>query len=122
MKWIKHATLVIGVLVVIIALVPFFITLNDYIPVVEKEIAAVVGEPVSIDSLHASVLPVPHARIDGITIGTSDEIKIGRLRFAPDLWSLLGSNKHIRSVEVHDLALSQKAIGMLVALAEQDRS
>jgi len=122
MKWIKRAALAIGALVVILALVPFFITLNDYIPAVEKEIAAVVGEPVSIDSLHASALPVPHARIDGITIGTSDEIKIGRLTFAPDLWSLLGSNKRIRSVEVHDLALSQKAIGMLVALAEQDRS
>jgi uncharacterized protein involved in outer membrane biogenesis len=122
MKWLKRVGLIFGVLIAVLALVPFFVTLNDYIPMVEKEIAAIVGEPVSIDNLHASALPVPHARVEGITIGASDEIKIGTVTFTPNLWSLLRSEKIIRSVDVKGLVLSQKALGTLSALTQQKRS
>lgn len=122
MKWLTRIALVVGVLVAILAIAPFFITLNDYIPVVEEEISARLEEPVSIDSLHASAFPVPHVRIEGIAIGAADEIKVGKLTFTPDLWSLLASQKTIRSVEVDDLALSQKALGALIALTQRDSS
>ena len=85
MKWLTRIALVMGVLVAILAIAPFFITLNDYIPVVEEEISARLKEPVSIDSLHASAFPVPHVRIEGIAIGAADEIKVGELTFTPDL-------------------------------------
>ena len=111
---------VLAALIAILVIVPFFVTLNDYIPAVEREFAAIVREPVSIDNLYASALPVPHARIDGITIGKSEEIRIGKVTFTPNPWSLLRSRKVIRSVDVEDVMMSQQALAILASLTEQD--
>lgn len=121
MKWLKSATALLAVLVAIAAAVPFFVTLNDYIPALEKEISARIGEPVSIDNLHVSLLPVPHARVDGITIGAAEEVQVGKVTLTPDLWSLLRSEKIIRTVEFEDVTLTQKALGGLTALSQGDR-
>lgn len=120
MKWLVRIGLVLAALVAVAALVPFFVTLDDYVPVIEKEISARLREPVSIDALHASMLPVPHVRVEGIAIGTDKDIKLGRLTLQPDLWSMLGRHKVIRKVEVEDIALSQRSLGSLVALAHRD--
>ncbi|HEX2826141.1 MAG TPA: hypothetical protein VHP37_07335 [Burkholderiales bacterium] len=103
------------------ALVPFFVTLNDYIPILEKELSARVGEPVSIDNLQAALLPVPHARVEGISIGTAEDVQVGKVTLKPDLWSLLRSQKVIRSVELEDVTLTQKSLGALAALSQGDR-
>ena len=103
------------------ALVPFFVTLNDYIPALEKELSARVGEPVSIDELHAALLPVPHARVDGVSIGTAEEVQVGKVTLKPNLWSLLRPQKIIRSVELDDVTLTQKALGALAALSQGDK-
>ena len=121
MKWLKAIALVVGALVAVAALVPFFVKLNDYIPALEKEISARVGEPVSIDNLHAALLPVPHARVDGITIGTAEDIQVGKVTLKPDVWTLLRSEKVIRSIELDDVTLTQKALGALAGLSQGDR-
>jgi uncharacterized protein involved in outer membrane biogenesis len=121
MKWLKGAAALLVIVVAIAVVVPFFVTLNDYIPALEKEISARIGEPVSIDNLHAAILPVPQARVDGITIGSAEEIQVGKLTLKPDLWSLLRSDKVIRSVELEDVTLTQKALGGLTALSQGDR-
>ena len=122
MKWLKRTGVVIGVLIAILAVAPFFITLNDYIPRVEKEISSVLGEPVSIEQLHVSLLPVPRGKLAGIVIGRSKDIRIGALTVTPKLWSLFGADKVIRSVDVDDLALTQDALATLLALTKQKRS
>ncbi|HEV7391097.1 MAG TPA: AsmA family protein [Burkholderiales bacterium] len=119
MKWLKRIAIPLGVLVAVLAIVPLLLPLNSYIPRVQKEAADVLGEPVSIDSLHASAFPIPHVRIDGIAIGESQDIKIGKVTFTPDLWSLLTSEKTIRRVDVDNLTLSKKAFGILAALTQQ---
>ncbi|MDB5925048.1 MAG: hypothetical protein JWN13_3984 [Betaproteobacteria bacterium] len=119
MNWLKRIGVTFIALVAVVAVVPLFISLNGYIPLVEKEAAAMLGEPVSIESLHASAFPIPHARIDGIVIGESEDIKIGKVTFTPALWSLLRSEKIIRRVDVENLAISQKAFGILAALTQQ---
>jgi len=35
MKWLKRVGVIFGAIVLILAVVPFFITLDDYIPVIE---------------------------------------------------------------------------------------
>ena len=97
MKWLKRIGVVLCILIAVLAVAPFFITLNDYIPSVEKEISSVLGEPVSIDSVHASLLPVPRAKLEGIAIGRSGDIRIGVLTLTPDLWSLLRAKNRLAS-------------------------
>jgi uncharacterized protein involved in outer membrane biogenesis len=120
MKRLTRSVIALVVLAAVVALVPFFVTLNDYVPLVEKELSARLNAPVSIDTLHVSLLPTPHVRIDGIAIGKAGEIKVAKAVLQPDLWSLFGSNKVIRSVEFEHVVLSQSALGPLVALAKKD--
>jgi uncharacterized protein involved in outer membrane biogenesis len=119
MKRLKRIAIPFALLVAVLAIVPSLIPLNHYIPRVQKEAADVLGEPVSIESLHASAFPLPHARIDGIVIGESQDIKIGKVTVTPDLWSLLTSEKTIRKVAVDNVTLSKKAFGILAALTQQ---
>jgi uncharacterized protein involved in outer membrane biogenesis len=122
MKSLKRFGIILFVVIALLAIVPFFISLNNYIPALEKEAATVLGEPVSIDSLHASLFPVPHARIDGIVVGASEDISIGKVTLTPDLWSLFSSAKVIRTVDVENVALSHKAFSILTALTQQKPS
>jgi uncharacterized protein involved in outer membrane biogenesis len=121
MKWLTRTALVLLILVAIVAVVPFFVSLNDYVPQVEKELSAQLKAPVSIDTLHASFVPVPHLRVEGIAIGSAEEIKAAKITLNPDLWSLLTSTKVIRSAEFENVNLTQAALSVLVDLAQQDR-
>ena len=70
MKWLKRIGIVLGVIILILAVVPFFISLNDYIPQIEKEASTRLKEPVTIKSLRTVALPLPHLTVNGITVGT----------------------------------------------------
>jgi len=120
MKWLKWFGLVLGAIVLILAVVPFFITLDDYIPRIEKEISARIKEPVKIGSLRAAGLPLPHVTVSGITVGKTEDIKVGKVTVTPELFSLLGSTKVIRSIEITHLVLTQKGFDKIPAAAGGD--
>src|SRR6187402_578913 len=117
MKWLKRGGIVIGVIVLILAAIPLFISLDDYIPHIEQEISARIKEPVKIGSLKASGLPLPHVTVGGIAIGKTEDIKVGKVTVAPDLLSLLGSTKVIRSIEIDSLVLTQQGADKIPAWA-----
>jgi uncharacterized protein involved in outer membrane biogenesis len=120
MKWFKRIAIVFGVLLAILIALPFFITLNDYIPRIEKEASARLREPVSIKSIRFSALPLPHVTIDGITVGATDDIKVGKVTVTPDLFSLLQPTKVIKSIEIDALLLTQKAIDKIPVWTKPD--
>jgi uncharacterized protein involved in outer membrane biogenesis len=110
MKWITRAGLILVAVALLLALVPFFISLDDYIPAIEKEISARLQEPVKIGSLRAVGLPLPHVTVSGITVGKTEDIKVGKVTVTPDLWSLLDATRVIKSIEIDGLVLTQQAI------------
>lgn len=120
MKWLLRCAGVLLALVAILALVPFFIEVDDYIPALEEELAARIGQPVSIDDLDVSLLPLPRIVASGIAIGGAGEAKVGEVVLKPDLWSLAGSNKTLRSVDFEDVMLPHQALGALVKLTRRD--
>lgn len=120
MKWLKRILIVLVLLLVIAVALPFFITLNDYIPRIEKEVSAKLKEPVSIKSIRFTALPLPHVTVDGITVGTTDDIKLGKVLVTPDIFSLLQSTKVIKSIEIDSLTLTQKGIDKITAWAKSD--
>ncbi|MEO8442746.1 MAG: AsmA family protein, partial [Betaproteobacteria bacterium] len=109
MKWLKRASLVLAVLLAIAAAVPFFVSLDDFIPRIEREASAKLKEPVTIKSLKFSLLPVPHITVDGITVGKTEDIKLGNVTVTPAVLSLMSTPKVIRSIELKSLVLTQKA-------------
>ena len=120
MKWLKRMLIALAVLLVIAVTLPFFISLNDYIPRIEKEVSARLKEPVSIKSIKFATLPFPHVTVDGITVGKTDDIKLGKVMVTPGLFSLLQSTRVIKSIEIDSLALTRKAIDKIPAWAKSD--
>ncbi|MBI3054831.1 MAG: AsmA family protein [Betaproteobacteria bacterium] len=120
MKWLKRIGIILGVIVLILAVIPFFITLNDYIPRIEKEASAKLKEQVTIKSIRFAALPLPHITVEGITVGTTDDIKVGKVTVTPDLFSLLQSTKVIKSIEIDSLLLTQKATDKIPVWTEPD--
>lgn len=120
MKWLKRSAIVVGILLAVLVALPFFISLNDYIPQIEKEASARLKEPVTIKSLRAAALPLPHLTVNGITVGKTEDIKVGKVKVTPDLWSLLGATKVIKSIEIDGLVLTQKGIDKIPAWTRPD--
>jgi uncharacterized protein involved in outer membrane biogenesis len=110
MKWLKIAGGVVLVLLLALAAIPFFISLDDYIPRIEQEVSARIKEPVKIGGLRAAGLPLPHITVRGITVGKSEDIKVGKVTVTPDLWSLGSATKVIKSIEIDGLVLTQKGV------------
>ncbi len=120
MRWLKRILIGLAALLAIAAALPFFISLDDYLPLIEEEASARLKQPVTIKSIRLSALPLPHIAVDGITVGTSNDIRIGRVLVTPDIFSLLQSTKVIKSIEIDSLALAQKAIENIPAWAKPD--
>ena len=120
MKWLKRIVITFVVLLAIAIAVPFFVTLDDYIPRIEKEAAAKLKEPVSIKSIKFVALPLPHITIDGITVGKAGDVKVGKVTATPDLFSLFATTKIVRSIEIKSLVLTQKAIDKIPVWSKPD--
>jgi uncharacterized protein involved in outer membrane biogenesis len=120
MKWPKRILITLAILLAIAVALPFFISLDDYIPQIEKEASARLKAPVTITSIRFNTLPLPHVTVDGIAVGTSNDIKLGKVRVTPALFSLLQSTKVIKSIEIESLVLTQRGIDKIVALGKPD--
>jgi uncharacterized protein involved in outer membrane biogenesis len=100
--------------------VPFFISLDDSIPTIEREVSARLKEPVVIGSLRVAGLPLPHLTVTGITVGKSQDIKVGRVTVTPDLWTLFDSTRVIKTIEIDGLVLKPAALGKISAWVPAD--
>lgn len=118
MKWLRVGLWIITGVVLLLAVAPLFVSLNDYVLLIEKEVSATLKEPVKIAGLRAGGLPLPHVVVDGISIGKTGIVTAARVTITPDLWSLLGSTKVIRSIRIEQLVLTQKAIQKIPAWAK----
>lgn len=120
MKWLLAVLAAVAALVAVAAAIPFFISLDDYVPRIEKEASARLKEPVTIRKIRLSALPLPHVVVDGVSVGKGGEITVGKVSVTPELRSLFSDTKVIRSVEVDSLVLTQKALEKIPAWARKD--
>lgn len=63
----------------------------------------------------AAGLPLPHLTVRGITIGTTEDIKVGKVTVTPDLWTLFDPTRVIKSIEIDGLVITHKAVGRIPA-------
>lgn len=112
MKWLKRLGVLVFVLVLLLGIVPFFVSVDDYRPQIERLVSERIKEPVRLKSLRLAGLPLPHLVIEGVEIGKAD-VNVGRIKVTPDLLSMLGDIKVIRSVDVSGLVINQRALDRL---------
>lgn len=120
MKWLKRLGIVVFAMVLLLAAVPLFVSLDDYRPQIEKAVSDKLKEPVLIKSLRLAGLPLPHAVIDGIAIGKSGDLQVGKVSVTPDLLSLMTDTKVIRSINIEGLVISQRALDRIPAWTATD--
>jgi uncharacterized protein involved in outer membrane biogenesis len=120
--WIKRIAIACGVLLLILISLPFLISLDDYIPRIEQAASARLKDPVSIKSIKFAALPVPHITLKQLTIGKADDVAVATVKVTPDLFSLLGATKVIRSIEIEGLILTQKGIDRIPVWSKSDEA
>src|SRR5262245_49842062 len=120
MKWLKRIGLALGGLILLLVLIPFFVSLNDYIPRIEEAASERLKEPVKIRSLKLALLPLPHVSADGITVGKGNDLTLGKVEITPDLGSLFGTTKVIKSVEIDGLVITQQGLDKIPAWTQPD--
>lgn len=124
MRWIKRLFLVSAALVVVlvatVAIVPLFVSLDDYRPQVEKMVSDKLKEPVTLKKLRLVGLPLPHIVVEGIAVGKSGDLKVGAVSATPDLLSLLGSTKIIRQIDIEGLVINQRALDRIPEWTKTD--
>jgi len=114
MRWIKGVVVSLALLAALALALPFLIPLDSYIPRLEQEATARLKQPVSIHSLRAALLPLPHVTVEGVRVGAGD-VSVAALRIYPHLGSL-ASAPRIIDVQVDSPVLSQKGLAALSAL------
>lgn len=112
MKWFKRLLALFALLLAILGIAPFFVSVDEYRPQIERLLSDRIKEPVRLKSLRLAGLPLPHLVIEGVEIGKAD-VKVGRIAVTPDLLSMLTDTKVIRNVEVSGLVINQNALDRL---------
>lgn len=96
-----------------VSLIPF-IPFNVYIPAIEKLAAETLHEPVTINSLHISLLPSPQVKLEGFIIGKLKDIKFETVRVS-GLDLVLGGSTRLDDVEVDSATLEQSALARIAS-------
>lgn len=120
MKWLKRLGFVVFALVLLLAVVPFFVSLDDYRPQIEQAVSEKLKEPVKLKSLRLAGLPLPHVVVEGIEVGKTGDLKVGSVSVTPDLLSLLSDIKVIRSIDIEGLVINQRALDRIPVWTKTD--
>jgi hypothetical protein len=105
-----------GAFTALVAAVPWLVPVSGFIPQIEEVASARLGVAVSVGKLRVSLLPLPHATAERITIGEPVEGKVGRIRIWPSFLDLFSDVKVMREVRLDNVVVSQELASRLVAL------
>jgi AsmA-like protein len=87
--------------------------LSAYAPEMEKLAAERIGEPVRIGAVHASLFPGFHLKLENVTIGQQQDVRVPIVTAYMDIGSVLGGEKLIKSLELDQLQANQEVLGRL---------
>ena len=122
MKWLKFTGIIFLLLLAVLAALPFFISLNDYIPLIENKLSAKIDEPVTINNIQLRLLPTPHINVNDVMVGVEGDLKLDRVVLTPDIFSIFKSSYVIKDIEIDALVINQKAIDRLMKFTKDASS
>jgi cellobiose-specific phosphotransferase system component IIB len=103
------AVLLIGALIGIVQLVP----MNAYVPSIEKLASAHIKEPVSIGSMHLSILDGFKIVLQNVKIGTAQDVKIDKISLSAEVGSLFADVKVIHKIEADSVTMAEEVLPRL---------
>ena len=90
------------------------VSFDGYIPQFEKLAGAHLQQPVKIKALHLSLVPLPHWRLDGVSVGKEGQLEVARINAVADLGSMFSDKKVFKSIELESPVLSEEGLFALL--------
>jgi len=97
----------------LIGLLPYF-NLGMLVLPLENLASESVGEPVSIQAVHASLWPQPHFVLGNISIGNTSGLKIDTVNVLPETLTLFEKIEVVKSIEIDGLKIEQENFGQAI--------
>jgi TolA protein len=113
-KWGKALALGLVVLVAVTLVMIHLISFDGQIPQFEKTLAGQFQQPVKIRALHLSLVPQPHLRLEGVSIGSEGQIRVSRINAAGDLGNLFSDKKVFKSIELDSPVVTEEGLGWIL--------
>ena len=106
---------IIGVAVLIVVVIGGvqLLPMNSYVPAIERLASEHIKEPVSIGSMHVSILSGFTINLQNIKLGTTQDVKIDKVTLLPEFGSVFGDVKILRSVEVDSATVAEEVLPRL---------
>jgi hypothetical protein len=87
--------------------------LSAYAPEMERLASEAIGEPVRIGAVHASMFPGFHLKLDNVTVGQQQDVKVPSVIAYMDFGSVFGDQKIINSLQIDRLQATQDVVARL---------
>lgn len=113
-EWGRMALVSLAALAVLPLMSLHLVNLKAFIPAIEKIAEDKLHEPVAIGSLHVSLWPAPHLRLEEVTVGKARDVKIAAIRVMPELGALFEDAGTLKSIEVDALLLDQDTLPRVI--------
>jgi hypothetical protein len=106
---------VIGVAVLAVVLIGGvqLVPMNSYVPSIEKLASAHVKEPVSIGSMHVSILGGFGINLQNVKIGATQDVKIDKVTLTPEIGSLFADVKILRNIQAESATVAEEVLPRL---------
>jgi len=111
----KVAAALLVLILSTIALLPYVMPLDSYIPAIEKKLSVQFKQAVHVGSLHVELFPRPTLKMGKVSIGDRQELKVANVAATFSLTTLFSESKRIREVELRDVVLEANAFDKEVA-------
>ena len=109
----KPVIIGVAVLIAVVIGAVQLVPMNSYAPSIEKLASEYLKEPVSIGSMHVSILGGFTINLQDIKIGTTQDVKIDKVSLSPEFGSVFADVKIIRKVEVESATVAEEVLPRL---------
>ena len=106
----KIISAVVVLLFLSVWLFPYVLPMDGYIAPVEKRLSEQFKQPVHVTALHIDSLPLPKMQLENVTMGSGQELKVGRVEMTFDFFSIFSTVKNIRNIELDDVTLDTASL------------
>jgi hypothetical protein len=100
-----------GLLLILVAMLPYVLPLQNYVAPLEKILSDQLQQPVHIARIKFALFPVPKLELQDISVGNAKQLGAQKVVLNFDVLSLFSEIKIIKILEINDLTLSAPSFG-----------
>ncbi|TAK66789.1 MAG: hypothetical protein EPO19_13145, partial [Betaproteobacteria bacterium] len=120
-KWGKPIALLLFLLLILGLGGIHFVSFDGQIPQFEKLAGAHLQQPVKIKALRLSLVPLPHWRLDGVSVGNEGQLAVAQIKAVAELGGMFSDKKTFKSIELESPVLSEEGFIALLFGKPQGR-